>query len=57
MEDSNLMTPHVYRVDFPADIKVHPVGHISELERAVIDPYPGQIVPPPPPVEINREEE
>ena len=44
MEDPNLKTPYEYRVDFPADIKVHPVRHISELEPAANDPYPGQVV-------------
>ena len=44
MEDPNLMTPSAYRVDLPADIKVHPVQHISELEPAANDPYPGQVV-------------
>ena len=44
-------------MDFPADIKMHPVRHISELEPAADDPYHGQVVPPPPPVEIDREEE
>ena len=56
MEDLNLETPHAYRVDFPADIKVHPVRHISELEPAANDPYPSQVVSPPPPVKIDREE-
>ena len=57
MEDPNLKTPYAYRVDFPADIKVHLVRHMSELEPAADDPYPGQVAPPPPPVEIDGEEE
>ena len=57
MEDPNLKTPYAYRVEFPADIKVHPVRHVSELEPAANDSYPGQITPPPPPVEIDGEEE
>ena len=57
MEDPNLKTPYAYRVDFPADIKIHPVQHISELEPAANDPDPGQIIPPPPAVEIDGEEE
>ena len=57
MEDQNLNTPHPYRVSFPIDIKVPSVQHICELEPAPNDPYPGQIVPPPPPVEIDSEEE
>ena len=57
MEDPNLKTPYAYRVDFPADIRMHPVRYISELEPAANDPYPGQVIPPPAPVEIDREEE
>ena len=58
MDVPNLKSPYAYRVDFPADIKVHPVRHISELEPAANDPYPGQTIPPPPPpVEIDGEEE
>ena len=57
MEDQNLKTPYAYRIDFPADIKMHPVQHISELKPAGNDPYPGKIVPPPPLVEIDGEEE
>ena len=57
MEDPNLKTPSAYRVDFPADIKVHPLRYISELEPAANDPYPGQVIPLPPPVEIDGEEE
>ena len=57
IEDPNLKTPYDHRVEFPANIKVHPVRHVSELEPAANDPYPGQIIPPPPPVEIDGEEE
>ena len=57
MEDLNLKTPYAYRVNFPADIKVHPVRHVSKPELAANDPYPGQIIPPPPLMEINGEEE
>ena len=52
-----LKTPHAYRVDFPADMKVHPVRHISELEPVANDPYPSQIIPPLQPVEIDAEEQ
>ena len=44
-------------MDFPAVIKVHPVRHISELELEAKDPYPGQVIPPPPLVDIDEEEE
>ena len=57
IEDPNLKTLYAYRVDFPANIKVHPVQHISKLEPATNDSNPGQVVPLPPPVEIDREKE
>ena len=57
MEDPNLKTPYANRVDFPAYIKVHPVRHISELDPAANDPYPGQVVQLPSLVEIDEEEE
>ena len=57
MEDPNLKTLYAYRVDFPANIKVHPVRHISEEEPAANEPYPSQVVPPPLPLEIDGEEE
>ena len=57
MEDPNLKTPYPYKVEFPADIRVHPVRHISELEPAADGSYPGQVALPPPQVEIEGEEE
>ena len=39
MEDQYLKTRYAYRVDFPDDIKVHPVRHISEPEPVANDPY------------------
>ena len=57
MEDPKLKTPYAYRLNFPPDIKVQPIRHISELEPATNDPYPGQVIKPPPPVEIEGEEE
>ena len=57
MEDPNLRTPYAYRMDSPADIKVHPVHGISELEPAAKNRYPGHIISPPPLVEIDAEEE
>ena len=47
---------HAYELEFPADIKVHPVQPISLLSPVAEDPLPGQIVPPPPPVVLEGEE-
>ena len=57
MEDPKLKTPYSYRLKFSPDIKVHPIRHISELKPAADDPYPGQVIERPPPVEIDGEEE
>ena len=46
-----------YRLDFPKDIRMHSVQHVSLLDPVAEDPLPGQVAPPPPPVEIHGEEE
>ena len=55
-EDSKLKTTYAYRLKFPPGIRVHPVRHISELEPTATDTYPGQVIAPPPPVQINGDE-
>ena len=57
LADPKLNTPYAYRLKFPPGVQVHLVRHISELEPAAIDPYPGQVIAPPPPVQINGDEE
>ena len=47
---------HAYKLEFPADIKVHPVQPFSLLSSVAKDPLPGQRVPSPPPVEVEGEE-
>ena len=47
---------NAYELGFPADIKVHPVQPISLLFPVAEHPLPGQIVPPPPPVEVKGKE-
>lgn len=47
---------HAYELELPADIKVHPVQPISFLSPVAEYPLPGQIVTPPPPVEVEGEE-
>ena len=46
--DERLQTPYAVRLALPASMKIHPVFHVSLLEHAREDPYPGQQVPPPP---------
>ena len=55
--DPKLKTPYTYQLKFPPGIQVHHVWHTSELEPAATDPYPGQVVAPPPPVVIDGDEE
>ena len=50
------ISSHTYELEFSADIKVHPVQPISLLSPVAEDPLPGQIVPPPSPVEVEGEE-
>lgn len=46
-----------YTIDFPPSIQVYPVVTPDRLRKAADDPLPGQRNDPPPPMEINREEE
>ena len=45
------------RLRLPTTVQIHPVFHVSLLEHAANDPYPGQIPPPPPAVIVDGEEE
>jgi len=46
-----------YRLDFPKDIKMHPVQHVSLLSPVAQDPLPGQRNFPLLPITVNDEEE
>ena len=51
------VTPRAIRLRLPETVRLHPVFHVSLLEPTADDPYPGQLQPPPPPVEVDGEEE
>jgi hypothetical protein len=49
--------PSAVRLRLPDTMQIHPVFHVSLLEHAANDPFPGQTSPPPPPVIVDGEEE
>ena len=51
------ISTNAVRLRLPATVQIHPVFHISLLEHAINDPFPGQIAPPPPAVIVDGEEE
>ena len=57
LADDRLRTPYAVRLALPDSMQVHPVFHVSLLEHAADDPFPGQRVEPPPPVVVDGEEE
>ena len=57
IEDTNLKTSYAARLELPDSMRIHPVFHVSLLEHAATNPFPGQTTPAPPPIEIDGEEE
>jgi len=51
------VSPYAYELDSPASIRIHRVQPVSLLDPVVEDPLEGQVVPPPPSVEVDGEEE
>ena len=55
--DARLQTPYAVHLALPNTMQIHPVFHVSLLEHAANDPFPGQWAEPPGPVMVDGEEE
>ena len=51
------ISPYAYQLKLPDNVRIHNVFHILLLDLAGSDPLPGQKIPPPPPIEIDGEDE
>jgi hypothetical protein len=51
------VSPYAYELDLPRGLRIHPVHHVSLLDPVAEDPLPGQVVTPPPPVEVGGDAE
>ena len=46
-----------YKVDLLVSVKVYPILSLEKLRKAADDPLPGQVNEPPPPIEVDGENE
>ena len=51
------VSPYAYELELPRSLRIHPVHHVSLLDPGADDPLPGQVVTPPPPVEVEGDQE
>jgi len=51
------VSPYDYELELPASIRIRRVQPVSLLDIVVEDPLVGQRIEPPPPVEVDGEEE
>jgi hypothetical protein len=51
---SEVISPYANRLELSEGMRIHPVFHVSLLESAANDPYPGQRQLPPPPMADNK---
>ena len=47
----------LYELELPDSIKVHNVFHAKLLRKDPANPVPGQTVPPPEPIVVNKQDE
>lgn len=52
-----VVSSYAYKLKLPASMKIQPVFHVSLLEPVAEVPIPGQVVVPPPPMEVEGQEE
>jgi len=51
------VSPYAYELELPKGLRIHPVHHVSLLDPVATDPLPGQTSTPPPPVEVDGDQE
>ena len=51
------VSPDAYELELPASIRIHRVQPVSLLALLVEDPLNGQVMVPPPSMEVDGEEE
>jgi len=51
------VSPYAYELELPRDIRINPFRHVSLLDPVAEDPLRGQNVMPPPPVEVDGDQE
>ena len=57
-EITEKLGPVTYRLNLPVNMRrTHNTFHVSLLEKYYENPFPERVVPPPPPIEIDGEEE
>ena len=51
------VSPYAYELELPKGLRIHPVHRVSLLDPVAMDPLPGQVISPPPPAEVDDDQE